>query len=114
MDKVRVYELARDLGITSPETIRLLKDKLQIRVKSASSTVEEDIAIKLKRLIRLEGTGTLSTPEPTDGKVLSAAKRRAEKARLAILQRKRVVMRDHDVLRARPPRAGGTAGRTDQ
>ncbi len=86
MDKVRVYELARDLGITSPETIRLLKDKLQIRVKSASSTVEEDIAIKLKRLIRLEGTGTLSTPEPTDGKVLSAAKRRAEKARLAILK----------------------------
>ena len=45
MDKVRVYELARDLGITSPETIRLLKEKVHIRVKSASSTVEEDIAI---------------------------------------------------------------------
>ena len=55
MDKVRVYELARDIGITSPEAIRLLKDKLQIRVKSASSTIEEDVAIKLKRLIRLEG-----------------------------------------------------------
>src|SRR3989304_4665159 len=55
MDKIRVYELARDIGITSPQTIRLLKDKLQIRVKSASSTIEEDIDIKLKRLIRLEG-----------------------------------------------------------
>jgi translation initiation factor IF-2 len=86
MDKVRVYELARDLGITSPETIRLLKEKLQIRVKSASSTVEEDAAIKLKRLIRLEGTGAAPTPDKTDGKVMSAAKRRAEKARLAILK----------------------------
>ena len=55
MDKVRVYELARELGMTSPETIALLKEKLKIRVKSASSTIEEDTAIKLKRLLRLEG-----------------------------------------------------------
>ena len=65
MDKVRVYELARDLGITSPETIKLLKDKVHIRVKSASSTVEEDVAIKLKRLIRLEGRG--AAKEKGDG-----------------------------------------------
>ena len=32
MDKVRVYELARELGITSPKTIALLKEKLKIRV----------------------------------------------------------------------------------
>ena len=61
MDKVRVYELARDIGITSPRTIQLLKDKLQIRVKSASSTIEEDVAIKLKRLIRLEGAGAIGS-----------------------------------------------------
>jgi translation initiation factor IF-2 len=91
MDKVRVYELARELGITSPETIRLLKEKVQVRVKSASSTVEEDVAIKLKRLIRLEGTGKVAAKEEDvvesrETKARSAAKRRAEKARLAILK----------------------------
>ncbi len=92
MDKVRVYELARDLGITSPETIRLLKEKAHIRVKSASSTVEEDVAIKLKRMIRLEGAGTLPAQSAKtevgtkEQKVRSVAKRRAEKARLAILK----------------------------
>ncbi|MFQ5788905.1 MAG: translation initiation factor IF-2 [Acidobacteriota bacterium] len=93
MDKVRVYELARDLGITSPETIQLLKRKLEIRVKSASSTVEEDVAIKLKRLIRLEGTRarTVETAEQEPAKsqeerARTAAKRRADRARLAILK----------------------------
>ena len=103
MDKVRVYELARDIGITSPETIRLLKDKLKIRVKSASSTIEEDIAIKLKRLIRLEGKGAISphevpqAPERDDEDTAEVAessdeerarttsRRRAERARKAIL-----------------------------
>jgi len=96
MDKIRVYELARDIGITSPQTIRLLKDKLQIRVKSASSTIEEDIAIKLKRLIRLEGAGSLPTegtgvereaspPESRDERARNTNKERAERARKAIL-----------------------------
>ncbi|HEX9726797.1 MAG TPA: translation initiation factor IF-2 [Vicinamibacteria bacterium] len=96
MDKVRVYELAQDIGITSPETIRLLKDKLQIRVKSASSTIEEDVAIKLKRLIRLEGKGTISSREAKEEEespavvsgeeqAQTASRRRAERARKAIL-----------------------------
>ncbi|GMR22487.1 MAG: hypothetical protein BMS9Abin37_0842 [Acidobacteriota bacterium] len=95
MDKVRVYELARELGITSPEAIALLKEKLKIRVKSASSTIEEDTAIKLKRLLRLEGASAIrKKAEKTemvavgDGSrdTRSARKRRAEKARLALLQ----------------------------
>ena len=99
MDKVRVYELARELGITSPEAIALLKEKLRIRVKSASSTIEEDNAIKLKRLLRLEGTGAgkkkakkaKSAPqakatESGEGRAISARKARAEKARLALLK----------------------------
>ncbi len=97
MDKVRVYELARDIGVTSPETIRLLKDKLQIRVKSASSTIEEEVAIKLKRLIRLEGTGVISSPKAkeeekeltvagsSEERARTSSKRRAERARMAIL-----------------------------
>ena len=97
MDKVRVYELARDIGITSPRTIQLLKDKLQIRVKSASSTIEEDVAIKLKRLIRLEGAGAIgsakakaraSVTDPAQSKedrARSSSKERAARARKALL-----------------------------
>ena len=95
MDKVRVYELARELGITSPKTITLLKEKLKIRVKSASSTIEEDTAIKLKRLLRLEGSSAMrKKAEKTEaaaagdgkGDARSARKLRTEKARLALLQ----------------------------
>jgi translation initiation factor IF-2 len=99
MDKIRVYELARDLGKTSPETIQLLKTKLKIRVKSASSTIEEDTAIKLKRMIRLEGDEEAprakQAPEPEaavvsaeegNGGAAVARRRRAEKARQALLQ----------------------------
>lgn len=95
MDKVRVYELARELGITSPETISLLKEKLKIRVKSASSTIEEDTAIKLKRLLRLEDAGAMrkkaeKAADVSQGngkdRAVSARKRRAEKARLALLK----------------------------
>ncbi len=98
MDKVRVYELARELGKTSPETIQLLKSKLKIRVKSASSTIEEDTAIKLKRMIRLEGDEAAplvnEAPEPApvvsaeegNGGAVVARRRRTEKARQALLQ----------------------------
>lgn len=95
MAKVRVYELARDIGITSPQTIQLLKDKLQIRVKSASSTIEEDVAIKLKRLIRLEGAGVIGPSEAKarvadlaqskEDRARSTGKARAERARKALL-----------------------------
>jgi len=98
MDKVRVYELARELGKSSPETIQLLKNKLKIRVKSASSTIEEDTAIKLKRMIRLEGDEgaprPIEVPEPAaavtaeegNGGASVARNRRAERARQALLQ----------------------------
>ena len=95
MDKVRVYELARDIGITSPQAIQLLKDKLQIRVKSASSTIEEDVAIKLKRLIRLEGSGAIGPSkakarvadpaQSEEDRARSTGKARAERARKALL-----------------------------
>ncbi len=95
MDKVRVYELARDIGITSPQAIQLLKDKLQIRVKSASSTIEEDVSTKLKRLIRLEGAGAIGpskakarVADPAQSKedrARNTGKARAERARKALL-----------------------------
>jgi translation initiation factor IF-2 len=108
MDKVRVYELARELGMTSPETIQLLKTKLRIRVKSASSTIEEDVATKLKRMIRLEGghpaaaepaSSEVPVPAvPEDGGVAGARQRRADKARQALLRE--MMEEDEERLRA--------------
>ena len=54
MPKPRVYELARELGLSSQEIIEKLK-AMGIEAKAPSSSVDEDQAIKFKRHVRLEG-----------------------------------------------------------
>ena len=53
MLNVRVFQLARDLGIPSQEVIDRLK-KLGVDVKTASSSVDEDTADKLKRALKID------------------------------------------------------------
>jgi translation initiation factor IF-2 len=53
MVNVRVFQLARDLGISSQEVIDRLK-KLGVDVKTASSSVDEDTADKLKRALKID------------------------------------------------------------
>src|SRR5690242_446585 len=53
MGNVRVFQLARDLGIESQEVIDRLR-KLGIDVKTASSSVDEDTADKLKRALKID------------------------------------------------------------
>jgi translation initiation factor IF-2 len=53
MVNVRVFQLARDLGIPSQEVIDRLK-KLGVEVKTASSSVDEDTADKLKRALKID------------------------------------------------------------
>ena len=48
MGNVRVFQLARDLNLSSQEVIDRLK-KLGMDAKTASSSVDEDTADKLKR-----------------------------------------------------------------
>ena len=50
MGNVRVFQLARDLGLPSQEVIDRLK-KLGVDVKTASSSVDEDTSDKLKRAL---------------------------------------------------------------
>ena len=54
MPKPRVYELARELGLSSQEIIEKLK-AMGIEAKAPSSSVDEDQATKFKRHVRLEG-----------------------------------------------------------
>jgi translation initiation factor IF-2 len=57
MVNVRVFQLARDLGIPSQEVIDRLK-KLGVDVKTASSSVDEDTADKLKRALKIDALTT--------------------------------------------------------
>ena len=51
MSKIRVYELAKELAITSKELIALLKDEFGIEVKNHMSVVEEEDAALIKELL---------------------------------------------------------------
>ena len=51
MSKIRVYELAKELEITSKELIVMLKDEFGIEVKNHMSVVEEEDANLIKELI---------------------------------------------------------------
>jgi translation initiation factor IF-2 len=53
MAKVRVFQLARELSIESHDIIARLKD-LGVAVKTASSSVDEDTADKLKRAVKID------------------------------------------------------------
>ena len=53
MGNVRVFQLARDLNLSSQEVIERLK-KLGADVKTASSSVDEDTADKLKRAVKID------------------------------------------------------------
>src|SRR4029434_7832927 len=57
MGNVRVFQLARDLGLSSQEVIDRLK-KLGIDVKTASSSIDEDTAAKLKRALKIDALTT--------------------------------------------------------
>lgn len=50
MSKVRVYELAKELGISSKELISILLDELSIEVKNHMSVIEDEDAALIKEL----------------------------------------------------------------
>jgi translation initiation factor IF-2 len=53
MTNVRVFQLARDLGLESQDVIGRLR-KMGVEVKTASSSVDEDTADKLKRAVKID------------------------------------------------------------
>ena len=70
MAKVRVYELAKELGLESKELLAKLKDMGEF-VRSASSTIEAPVVRRVTEKVRSERTGG-------DGDSSSAAKPAAE------------------------------------
>ena len=56
MAKVRVYELAKELGLESKELLAKLKDMGEF-VRSASSTIEAPVVRRVTEKVRSERTG---------------------------------------------------------
>jgi translation initiation factor IF-2 len=80
MGNVRVFQLARDLNLTSQDIIDRLK-KLGSDVKTASSSVDEDTADKLKRALKIDAL--TSAKKRVYGSEEDEAEREAEEQRLA-------------------------------
>jgi len=52
--KIRIYELARELGLSNEETLELTTE-LKIGVKSHSSSIEDPMADRVRRLADAKG-----------------------------------------------------------
>src|SRR3954453_16115870 len=61
--RIRVYELARELGLSNKEALDLC-DRLRIGVKSHSSSIEDPQADRVRRLADAEGLRRQTQPEP--------------------------------------------------
>ena len=125
MGNVRVFHLARDLNLSSQEVIDRLK-KLGADAKTASSSVDEDTADKLKRAIKIDSL--TSRKKRIYGSEEDEAERElqeaAQKARIAAEREAReqaaaeakAAAEARKAARLRPPvrrsRGAGAVGRT--
>jgi len=66
-DKVRIYQLAKDLGIETKQMLSILDD-MGVAYKSHSSTLDEDVADTVRQLVESErggaAAGKRAAPEP--------------------------------------------------
>ena len=79
--RIRVYELARELGLSNKEALDLC-ERLRIGVKSHSSSIEDPQADRVRRLADSEGlrrpTQPDAEPEPVARRGRAAVRGRPE------------------------------------
>ena len=80
----RVYELARELGLTNDETIALC-DALGIGVKSHSSSVQVAQADRVRRKAQREGMIRDEQPPENDDEKTAPAKKKAPAKKLSLI-----------------------------
>ena len=51
MSKIRVYELAKELNVSSKDLINLLMDEFSVEVKNHMSVIEDEDAALIKELL---------------------------------------------------------------
>ncbi|WP_027480804.1 translation initiation factor IF-2 N-terminal domain-containing protein, partial [Deinococcus pimensis] len=64
MSKVRIYALAKELGLETAQLLEML-DGLGVQYKSSSSTLDEETVEAIKALVG-EGSGEASAPAETE------------------------------------------------
>src|SRR5205085_8607358 len=70
--RIRVYELARELGLSNKEALDLC-ERLRIGVKSHSSSIEDPQADRVRRLADAEGLRRPTQPEAEPEPAAAAA-----------------------------------------
>src|SRR3954462_1919 len=70
--RIRVYELARELGLSNKEALDLC-ERLRIGVKSHSSSIEDPQADRVRRLADAEGLRRATQPEAEPEPVAASA-----------------------------------------
>ena len=78
--KLRVHELAKELGVTSKELLATLKDQGEF-VKTASSTIEPQVVKKMRAFYEAKGAKDDAQQPAKDG----APKPGAEKDRKSVV-----------------------------
>ncbi len=70
MSKIRVYELAKELGISSKELIKILLEEFSIEVKNHMSVIEEEDAELIKELFTEHNNASQKDNEADDEVIL--------------------------------------------
>ncbi|SFC73842.1 translation initiation factor IF-2 [Clostridium uliginosum] len=70
MSKIRVYELAKELNISSKDLITLLMDEFGVEVKNHMSTIEDEEAKLIKELIATKSSDNEETSSKEESKTL--------------------------------------------
>ncbi|MCT0224486.1 translation initiation factor IF-2 [Synechococcus sp. CS-1328] len=74
--KVRIYELSRDLGLENKDVLDAA-EKLSIAVKSHSSSISDDEAIRIRTLIKGNGSGATPAAPAAPAKAILSVKKAA-------------------------------------
>lgn len=79
--KVRIYELSKDLGLDNKDVLDAA-EKLSIAARSHSSSISDDEAARIRKLIRPNGSGisrptppSMTAPKPATPPLAGLAKR---------------------------------------
>lgn len=108
---IRVYELARELGISSKDILRLLADKMHIEMNNHMATLNDQVVARLRLLVAEErGPAASAKPAPASaGSRPAAAGARSQPAVAATTTTERATAAETPVPQAAPavpPSAG--------
>ncbi len=82
-DKVRIYQLARDLGIENRELIAILED-MGVEVKSHASTLDTDTADTVRQLVEAEASAKKGAKPAADKPAATKKEAPAKPAKAAV------------------------------